>query len=87
VVLDVWSRRLIGWSLGRDLTAKPTLAALRMALEQRRPRPGLIPHSGRGGQYASSQYVALLEERGAEISMSRPGNPYDNACCESFIAS
>ena len=85
VVLDAWSRRAVGWSVGVDLTAKLTLSALRMALAARRPRPGLIHHSDRGVQYACRQYVELLEQHGVEVSMSRPGNPYDNAFCESFI--
>lgn len=84
VILDAWSRRAVGWSVGADLTAKLTLDALRMALAARRPLPGLIHHSDRGVQYACRQYVDLLEEHGVEVSMSRPGNPYDNAFCESF---
>ena len=85
VILDVWSRRVVGWSLGADLTAKLTLEALKVALAGRRPRAGLIHHSDRGVQYACGEYVALLEDHEAHISMSRPGNPYDNAFCESFI--
>jgi putative transposase len=85
VVLDVWSRRVVGWALSNDLTANLTLDALRAALCERRPQPGWIHHSDRGTQYASGDYVALLEQHGAQISMSRPGNPYDNAFCESFI--
>lgn len=85
VVLDVWSRRVVGWALANDLTANLTLDALRAALSERRPQPGWIHHSDRGTQYASGEYVALLEQHGAQISMSRPGNPYDNAICESFI--
>jgi transposase InsO family protein len=85
VVLDVWSRRVVGWALSNDLTANLTLDALRAALAERRPQPGWIHHSDRGTQYACGEYVALLEQHGAQISMSRPGNPYDNAFCESFI--
>lgn len=85
VILDVWSRRVVGWALASDLTAKLTVEALRAALSERRPQPGWIHHSDRGTQYASGEYVTLLEEHGAQISMSRPGNPYDNAFCESFI--
>jgi transposase InsO family protein len=59
--------------------------ALRTALSERRPQPGWIHHSDRGVQYACGEYISLLEQHGAEISMSRPGNPYDNAFCESFI--
>lgn len=85
VILDVFSRRVVGWALSRDLTANLTLDALRTALCERRPQPGWIHHSDRGTQYACGDYVALLEKHGAQISMSRPGNPYDNAFCESFI--
>ena len=85
VVLDVWSRRVVGWSLSKDITAQLTMAALRTALAERRPQPGWIHHSDRGVQYACGDYISLLEQHGAEISMSRPGNPYDNAFCESFI--
>lgn len=85
VVLDVWSRRVVGWSLAKDMTARLTMDALRTALSERRPQPGWIHHSDRGVQYACSEYVSLLEEHRAQISMSRPGNPYDNAFCESFI--
>lgn len=85
VILDVWSRRVVGWALSNDLTANLTLDALRAALYERRPQPGWIHHSDRGTQYACGDYVALLEQHGAQISMSRPGNPYDNAFCESFI--
>lgn len=85
VILDVFSRRVVGWALSRDLTANLTLDALRAALCERRPQPGWIHHSDRGTQYACGDYVSLLEKHGAQISMSRPGNPYDNAFCESFI--
>ncbi len=85
VVLDAFSRRVIGWALGRTLAAELALAALRMALESRRPAPGLVHHSDRGVQYASQDYTAELQQHGAAISMSRKGNPYDNAACESFM--
>lgn len=85
VMLDAFSRRVIGWALGRTLEAELALSALRMALDQRQPAPGLIHHSDRGVQYASHQYTNLLKERGIQISMSRRGNPYDNAACESFM--
>ncbi len=85
VILDAFSRRVIGWALGRTLEDELTLAALRMALEQRRPMPGLVHHSDRGVQYASRDYVGLLLEHGIVISMSRRGNPYDNAVAESFV--
>jgi transposase InsO family protein len=85
VVLDAFSRRVIGWALGRTLEAKLALAALRMALEQRHPSAGLVHHSDRGVQYASAEYTELLQQHQARISMSRRGNPYDNAACESFM--
>jgi putative transposase len=85
VILDVYSRRVIGWALREDIDTHLTLEALRMALASRAIEPGLIHHSDRGVQYASGDYVALLEQHSIEISMSRPGNPYDNAFCESFI--
>ena len=85
VVLDAFSRRVIGWALGRSLEAGLALSALGMALRQRRPAPGLVHHSDRGVQYASLDYTALLQEHKIKISMSRKGNPYDNAACESFM--
>ena len=85
VVLDAFSRRAIGWALDSTLEAKLTVAALEMALERRRPAPGLVHHSDRGVQYASHDYVALLEAHQVQISMSRRGNPWDNATCESFM--
>jgi putative transposase len=85
VILDAFSRREIGWALGRNLEDTLTLGALRMALERRRPAPGLVHHSDRGVQYASRDYTDLLRENGIQISMSRRGNPYDNAKCESFM--
>lgn len=85
VVLDAFSRRVIGWALGRTLQAELALSALRMALVQRKPAPGLVHHSDRGVQYASKSYTDLLKEHGVAISMSRKGNPYDNAACESFM--
>jgi transposase InsO family protein len=85
VVLDAFSRRVIGWALDRTLEDTLTLSALGMALEQRDPGPGLVHHSDRGVQYASSDYTRLLQQHGIGISMSRPGNPYDNAKAESFI--
>lgn len=85
VILDAWSRRVIGWALGRTLETELTLAAIRMAIAARSPKAGLIHHSDRGVQYAAAAYVALLTERQIRISMSRKGNPYDNAKCESFM--
>jgi putative transposase len=85
VILDAFSRRVIGWALDRSLEDKLTLTALRMALEQRQPGSGLVHHSDRGSQYASNDYTDLLKDRGVTISMSRKGNPWDNAACESFM--
>ena len=85
VVLDAFSRRVIGWHLGRTLEAELAMAALRMALSERQPAPGFIHHSDRGVQYASQQYTAFLQLHQAQISMSRKGNQYDNAACESFM--
>lgn len=85
VVLDAYSRRVIGWALERSLEDKLTIAALQMALRTRSLEAGVVHHSDRGVQYASRDYVAVLRERGFRISMSRKGNPYDNARCESFM--
>jgi putative transposase len=85
VVLDAFSRRVIGWALGRSLEAALALSALRMALRRRCPAPGLVHHSDRGVQYASHDYTDLLKEHRVKISMSRKGNPYDNAACEAFL--
>jgi transposase InsO family protein len=85
VVLDAFSRRVIGWALDRTLEDDLAIAALRMAIERRSPAPGLVHHSDRGIQYASDDYTALLKEHSIDISMSRKGNPYDNAACESFM--
>ena len=85
VVLDAFSRRVVGWALGRSLEAGLAVAALEMALRERKPPPGLVHHSDRGVQYASHPYTDLLKRYNAQISMSRKGNPYDNAACESFM--
>jgi len=85
VILDVFSRRVIGWALDRTLEDELTIAALQVALESRSPAPGLVHHSDRGAQYASGDYTDLLKDRQITISMSRKGNPYDNAFCESFM--
>ena len=85
VILDAFSRRVIGWALEQMLEAALTLEALRMALARRRPSLGLVHHSDRGVQYASRDYTQRLQEHGIRISMSRPANPWDNAACESFI--
>ena len=85
VILDAFSRRVIGWALGRTLEAELAVTALRMALIERQPAPGLIHHTDRGVQYASAAYTEMLKQHQATISMSRKGNPYDNAACESFM--
>jgi putative transposase len=85
VVLDAFSRRVIGWALGRTLEASLAIEALRMALVERHPAPGLVHHSDRGVQYASLDYTEILKQHKATISMSRKRNPYDNAACESFM--
>jgi len=85
VILDACSRRVIGWALDRTLQDELTLAALRMALTRRAVQAGLVHHSDRGSQYASGDYTALLKAHKIEISMSRKGNPWDNAGCESFM--
>ena len=85
VVLDAFSRRVIGWALDRHLEDDLAIAALDMAFRRRDPPAGLTHHSDRGVQYASNDYTGLLKEHGVRISMSRSGNPYDNATCESFM--
>jgi transposase InsO family protein len=85
VILDAYSRRVIGWALDRTLQDRLTLAALRMALARRVVTPGLVHHSDRGVQYASRDYTSLLRDHGIQISMSRRANPWDNAACESFL--
>ena len=76
---------MVGWALDRTLEDELTLSALRMALARRQVQPGLVHHSDRGTQYASSDYTKLLSDHGITISMSRKGNPWDNAACESFM--
>ena len=85
VVLDAYSRRCIGWALSRHIDTELALKALRMALANRTVQPGLVHHSDRGVQYAAADYVALLQEHKIQISMSRTGNPYDNAKAERFM--
>jgi len=86
VVLDAFSRRVIGWALEAHLQASLAITALTMAVTARRPPPGsLIHHSDRGVQYACGDYAAVLEAHGIRASMSRVGNPYDNAKAESFM--
>jgi transposase InsO family protein len=85
VVLDAFSRRVIGWALNRSLRSTVAVEALQQAIDTRKPQPGLVHHSDRGVQYASEDYTELLRKHGATCSMSRVGNPYDNARCESFL--
>ena len=85
VILDAFSRRVIGWALDRTMEDSLTLEALGMALSRRTIQPGLVHHSDRGSQYASGDYTDLLKATGIDISMSRKANPWDNAACESFM--
>lgn len=85
VVLDAFSRKVIGWQMGRTLETRLALAALEMAIDSRHPQPGLVHHSDRGTQYASNEYVQRLEACGGHLSMSRPASPWENGRCESFI--
>jgi transposase InsO family protein len=87
VILDAYSRRVIGWALDRTLEDTLTLTTLEMALSRRVVQPGLVHHSDRGTQYASGDYTDSLKRNGIDISMSRKGNPWDNAACESFMKS
>jgi putative transposase len=85
VVIDAFSRRVIGWSLDRSMEAELSLAALRMALEVRRPPCGLVHHSDRGSQYACHDYTDLLKAQGCRISMSHKASPWENGGCESWM--
>jgi transposase InsO family protein len=85
VIVDAWSRRVVGWELDRTLAARLASAALEKAIAERKPPSGLVHHSDRGVQYASDNYVRILSKHGMIPSMSRPANPYDNASCESFL--
>ena len=86
IVLDAFSRRVVGWALETHMQASLAIAALKMALNGRRPEPGtLVHHSDRGVQYACADYTRILDEHRIFASMSRPGNPYDNAKAESFM--
>ncbi|HKE28360.1 MAG TPA: IS3 family transposase [Bryobacteraceae bacterium] len=85
VVIDAFSRRVIGWALDRSVEDDLTLSALRMALELRRPPAGCVHHSDRGSQYASGDYTDLLKSYGCEISMSHKSSPWENAGCESWM--
>ena len=85
VILDAFSRKVVGWSLDRTLAARLTIVALEQAIQARRPAPGLVHHSDRGFQYACMEYISIIEQYRMIPSMSRPANPYDNASCESFM--
>lgn len=85
VIMDVFSRKIIGHAISRNIDTQLTLDALRMAIVSRNPKPGCIHHSDRGVQYASTDYIKELEFYGFRTSMSRKGNPYDNAFAESFM--
>jgi len=85
IVLDLFSRRIVGWATSERVHQTLALEALAMAIAQRRPAPGLVHHSDRGGQYASAAYQDLLDRHGLVASMSRPGNCLDNAVAESFF--
>jgi putative transposase len=85
VILDAFSRMVVGWEPDRTLAARLPIAALKKAIAQRKPPVGVVHHSDRGVQYASGVYVAVLQKYGMIPSMSRPANPYDNARCESFM--
>jgi transposase InsO family protein len=85
VILDSFSRKVVGWALEKTLASWLTVKALKQAILVREPPPGLVHHSDRGVQYASNEYMRLLEEHRIVPSMSRPANPYDNAGCESFM--
>jgi putative transposase len=85
VILDAYSKRVIGWNLGPGLDVSLTIGALQMALRGRTVLPGLVHHSDRGVQYANYAYTQMLKDQGIDISMSRKANPWDNAACESFM--
>jgi putative transposase len=85
VVIDLFSRKVVGWSMREDLKAEGVAEALAMAIARRKPDVGLLHHSDRGVQYACGDYRSLLAEHGITASMSRPGNCYDNAVAESFF--
>ncbi len=85
VVLEAFSRKVVGWALDRTLAARLPIVALEQALTQRQPPPDLVHHSDRGVQYACGDYAQTLQQHQMIPSMSRPANPYDNASCESFM--
>jgi putative transposase len=85
VILDAWSRKIVGYAISRSVDVRLTLAALHSAIERRQPQPGCMHHTDRGSQYAASLYRQTLAEHGLVGSMGRRGNPYDNAKAESFM--
>jgi transposase InsO family protein len=86
VILDGFSRKVVGWAVDRTMIgSRLTVAALERAVANRQPQAGLVHHSDRGIQYATAEYVAVLEKHGIVASMNRPANPFDNASCESFM--
>lgn len=87
VILDAWSRKVVGYALGRNIDTRLTLAALNSAIMARKPLPGCVFHTERGCQYAAARHRRVLEQHGFIGSMSRKGNPYDNAKAESFMKS
>ena len=86
VLIDLYSRRVVGWAMRKSLSRELAVAALQQALTRRNPPPGLVHHTDRGSQYASQEYRRLLDDHGARCSMSAAGNCYDNAVAESFFA-
>jgi transposase InsO family protein len=85
VILDRFSRKVVGWALDRTLATRLARTALEKAIAEREPPPGVVHHSDRGVQYAAKEYVEVLRQHQMIPSMSRPANPYDNASCESFM--
>jgi len=85
IILDLYSRRVIGWHVSKRIDGDLAVTVLRMAIERRNPKPGCIHHADRGVQYLCDDYIKLLTERGFWISNSAKGNPYDNAWTERFM--
>ena len=85
IILDLFSRKVVGWGISKRINAELVVKALKMAIDDRKPDPGCIHHSDQGVQYCSEDYIELLTEWRFQISMSRKGNPYDNAWAESFM--
>lgn len=85
VIIDIFSRKVVGWAISKRIDEELTLNALRMAIRRRKPQRGVIHHSDRGVQYVSRRYVRLLKRLGYHVSNSSTGNPYDNAFAESFM--